>query len=405
MPLPPVSHSANHAGMIKRLFCLSLFALLTACAGTGQVMPPEVKAAGKQTVVTNPEPGTTPPTAPGQAKIALLLPLSGPHAQLGQAMLQAAQLALFDLGTNNFQLLPRDTGDTAEGATQAADASVHDGAQLILGPIFAPSVRAASPVAAHAGINMIAFSTDATLAGGNTFIFGFVPQGEVQRIVQYSAGQNVRRIGVLAAEGDYGDAVLAAYTKEAAKDGVTTVQVARLPAGRAQRAGLVAGFAHSGAMDGVLIAAGGEQAKAASDLLTLDGLPPGKVRRLGTGLWDDARLSTAPSLNGAWFAGSDPALRKGFEKRYAETYGQPPQRLATLAYDATALAAVLAKKGGDSRRAFERGPLGNTNGFAGVDGVFRFPASEVAERGLGILTFQGGAIKVQDPAPQTFQPQ
>ena len=403
--------------MIKRQYrvsaCLSAVLLLAACAGGPGNNPEFNPEASRPSAATgnNPATATTPngaaPSGVAPMKIALLLPLTGSQAKLGQAMEQAAQLALFDLGAAEFQLLPRDTGDTPEGAAKAADDAVRDGAQLVLGPIFAPSVRAAAPVVARAGINMIAFSNDSSLAGGNVFVFGFTPQDQIRRIVQYGAGHGAHRIGVLAAEGDYGDVVLAAYGKEAARDNVTTVKIARLPNGHAQMAGVIAAFARDGAAaeDAVLIAAGGEQAKDAASLLTQNGFAPGKVRRLGTALWAEPGLAGNSDLADAWFAAPSPDLRRHFESRYTDTYGQKPLRLASLAYDATALAAVLAKRSGDPRHAFDRGAIANSNGFVGVDGVFRFLPGGVAERGLAILTFHGSTVTLQDPPPQTFQAQ
>ena len=396
--------------MIRTLLTLSVALLLAACSGLSDqaewnptaaapaVTAPQTVSAPAQTFAA------TPPANSQESrvtKVALLVPLTGPHADIGEAMQHAAQLALFDLGGPQIQLLPRDTGDSPAGAERAADEAVHDGADIILGPLFASHVRSAASVAARAGIPLVAFSTDWTLAGGNTYVLGFVPFGQVQRVVRYAASQGIHRVAVVTPDGEYGDAVQAAYEKEARRDGITTTAEARLTNHGADAA--AATIAGGGMPDAVLIAIGGPDAKAVSDALATRGLAAVSVRRLGTGLWDDPALSEDPSLQGAWFAAPSPDLRRDFFRRYGDTFGNRPPRLATLAYDATALAAVLAKKGDGGRAAFTRAALINPNGFAGVDGVFRFLPGGVAERGLAILTFRDNAIGVQDAAPRTFQ--
>ncbi len=365
----------------------------------------------------SPAPGSvmTTPNATGSApvKVAILLPLSGSHADIGQALLNAAQLALFDMGSHSFELVPRDTGGTAGGAEKAMHSALSDGAQFVLGPLFAPQVKACAPIAAQANVNMIAFSTDWSLAGGNTYIMGFLPFGQVQRIVNYAASRGLRRIGVLAPSDEYGNAVMNAYNSEAGHDGITTVDVVRFPAGKVDLASVVSSFDHAAdrtanpaappPFDAVLIAVGGNQARAIANQLSTDGLDTEKVRRLGIGLWDDQGLSVEPGMQSAWFAAPSPDLRRTFEKRYTDTYGAVPPRLATLGYDATALAAVLARNGDNGGGIFSRAAITNPNGFAGVDGVFRFLPNGLAERGLAILTFHGGTIAVEDQAPRTFQ--
>mgnify|MGYP001604014256 CR=1 FL=1 len=350
----------------------------------------------------------------------LLVPLSGANSALGQAMLQSAQLALFDMGYDSFELIPRDTNDGAQAAAQSA---IDAGAQMILGPVFAPDVRAAQPVVRRYNINMIAFSTDWSLADSNTFVMGFLPFAQVQRVAEYAAGKGYRNVGILAPENDYGNAVIATWNSVAYKMGITTAETVKFPVEQSDISGIVGSFAHydaaeakSGAdkknvqrlpppYDAILLPAGGEQARAAANMLSYYNLTPRTVKRIGTGLWDDPGLATEPALAGAWFAAPSPELRRGFEQRYVEAYGQPAPRLATLSYDATALAAVLARNGYYSmgHPAFDRESLSNPNGFAGIDGIFRFRPDGLVERGLAIMEFKNGQIVQIDPAPKTFQ--
>src|SRR6185312_11724625 len=130
--------------------------------------------------VEPPQPEAAPPG--GQVKVALLLPLSGGSARLGRAMLQAAEMAVFDVADDKFMLLPRDTKGTAEGAAAAAQAALGDGAQLILGPLLAAEVEAVKPLAERARVNMVAFSTAEQLADAHTFLLGFLARQNVERI-------------------------------------------------------------------------------------------------------------------------------------------------------------------------------------------------------------------------------
>lgn len=354
-------------------------------------------------------------------KVALLVPLSGPQADLGQALLQAAQLALFDMDYGAFELIPRDTAGTPAGARAAAQGAAENGAQLILGPVFADSVRAAKPVASRYNIPMVAFSTDWTLAGGNTYVMGFLPFAQVQRVVQYAATQGLGRIGVLIPDDSYGNAVGAAYQAAAMRAGIETVAFTRYPVGQTDISTLVRQFTRYDSrldpetgdpdptapipFDAVLMPSGGGQAQAVANLLSYYDLGPRKVRRLGTGLWDDNSVLTEPNLAGGWFAAPAPEARASFESRYKDTYGRLPPRLATLSYDATALAAVLARNSyyRTGQVSFDYYAMTNPNGFSGLDGVFRFRPDGLVERGLAVLEVRGSQLRVVDPAPRTFQ--
>ncbi len=351
-------------------------------------------------------------------KVAILLPLSGPHKALGEGMLKASQIALFDLGYNSFAITPQDTKGTPEGAREAARNALQGGAQLVLGPVFAESVKAAKGITEPARIPMIAFSTDWTLAGNNTFIMGFLPFDQVARLTEYVAAKDIRRIGLIAPQTQYGRAVTTAYESLAPRYGIQTTERLNFAPQTTTLSGQLRSFSRydsrqasqnpdniAAPFDAVLMPVGGNQASAISTLLTEYGLPPTTIKRLGTGLMDDPALANDASLNGTWFAAPSPRLRTDFEKKYLATYGSPAPRLSTLAYDATALAAVLSQRGlkANGRPDFTREAILNPNGFFGVDGIFRFRRDGTAERGLAILEINRGRISVVDDAPTTFQ--
>ncbi len=395
------------------------------------------------------------------AKVALLLPLSGTHASLGKAMLQAAQMATFDIGHTTFNLIPIDTKGTTQGAKIAASEAVKEGAQLVLGPVFANSVRAAKPITERARIQMLSFSTDWSLAGGNTFIMGFLPFDQVERIVSYySAHNNLGRIGVIAPQSPYGNTVTQLYRRLEDRYGLETVSIEQYAPQTPNLAPLVRNFtdfdkrtaaaeeiAHATMLenmnakaikkaqskgislndieladidedeiakaklelgapfDAVLMPVGGQAAITISNLMSQYDLPPRMTKRLGTGLFDDLSLASEVSMRGAWFAAPSPRSRQNFESRYKSIYGKAPPRLSSLAYDATALTAVLAQRGLQSHGtpSFDRTSITNPNGFSGIDGIFRFHENGIAERGLAILEYQRGKIVEIDPAPKTFQ--
>jgi len=387
-----------------------MLGVLGAC-GTGgghQSKMPQTQAA--QTPMA---PEGAVPALPQEAqavKVGILLPLSGPNKSLGHAMLEAAQMALFDMGYAQFELIPRDTGSSPAQAEEAARSALASGAQLLLGPVFAPDVRAVKPVAERAGVNVLSFSTDWTLAGGNVYVMGFMPFDQVARVTRYAAAQKITQIGVLAPDHVYGRAVSTTFATQARQNGISVPSMINFPAQGDGAAPFVSRFAAEGkGAQAVLLPAGGAQAAQVAAQLRLNGFPSGTLKLLGTGLFDetgaDHILRGNPDFEGAWFAAPSPALRQKFEERFAAAYGAPPPRIATLPYDATALAVVLARQGfaKGNTPAYDRAALMNPNGFAGIDGIFRFKAGGVVERGLAVLGFQQGQIVVLEEAPKTFQ--
>jgi ABC-type branched-subunit amino acid transport system substrate-binding protein len=371
-----------------------------------------------------------PPALVGaQTRVGLLLPLSGANAKLGEAMLNAAQMALFDVAGNDFVLLPRDTQGTPEGAAQAASAVLAQGAQLILGPLLAAEVAAVKPIAHQANVSMVAFSTNEQLAGDGTYLLGFPPRQSVDRIVAYAHQQGVARFAALAPQTPYGELVVDELRTAANADGasVTHVElydpgtkdlrptVRRLaafagqapaeapgqPAAAGGGAQLALNQPGGGGFDAVLIPESGARLKEVASLLPYFDVDPAKIHVLGTGIWDEPGLGSEPALVGGWFAAPAPSGQAAFAKRFQQLFKAAPPRLASLGYDAVALAAVLAKKAGPA--GFTAAALTDPSGFAGVDGIFRFRADGRADRGLAVLEVERAGFKVVSPAPDTFE--
>ena len=410
---------------------LAAFAMalaLAACGGGEATLPAPV--VGPQFPV-GPKPvppaaaiSAAPLAAPGTAKVALLLPLSGQNAALGKAMLQAAQLALFTTSNEHLTLMPRDTAG-AGGAAAAARSAIGDGAQLILGPLLAADVEAVQPVAAAAHINVIAFSTATQLAGGNVFLMGFLPRQEIVREVSFARDRGLSRFAALVPDSPYGHLVADGLREAVAASGGTVVRIEYLePGGNAAAAigRLLQASAASAApvpnalpaapaaaaaapasvdFDALLLPEGGTQLKDIARRLKTAGLDTANVRLLGSGLWDDPSIAGEPALYGGWFAASPPIARREFESRFEATYGQAPPRLASLAFDSAALAAVLAEQGGGNP--FSHDALLNPRGFTGVDGLFRFTPQGLVQRGLAVLEVESQGDTIVSPAPASFQ--
>jgi ABC-type branched-subunit amino acid transport system substrate-binding protein len=414
---------ANHTpySLFPALILSFMVLLLGGCQGTGTASPwggtqtstapttgtPHQTAGtyGVQPAMANAGAAITPPGYT-PVKVAILLPLSGPNGALGQAMLQAAQLAIFDIGIENLELVPQDTGDSPQCAQAAATTALNEGAQLILGPLLADSVRAVKTIAASKNVNVVAFSTDSTLAGGNTFIMGFMPQSQVERVVTYAAVKGVRTAAVIAPKDKYGDAVVSAFELQARRSGIQITGRLRFSPDKQMMTEEVKSFvATLPPSQALFLPVGGMQADMLSSTLSFNGLTPDKIKYLGTGLWDDANVASLPGLQGGWFAGPSPRAYEMFESKYKATYGSTPPRLASLAYDATALAAVLTRSGQQRGGvpSFDKASLSNANGFAGMDGIFRFNSSGLVERGLAILEIRQRRIIEVETSPKTFQ--
>ena len=362
------------------------------------------------------------PDSGGPVRIGLLLPLTGRAGEVGQSMLDAATLALHEVGGDRIQLLPRDTGGDPARAAAAVDEVLQAGAELVLGPLLRESVLAAAVPARARGVNLVAFSTDATVAGDNVFLMGFTPAGEVERVVRYAVGRGLTRFAALSPATNYGDAVLQAmqgalalaggelvHVETYAADGSDAEAAARrladrrgeplpVPDGRLVRGRPVM---NPFVFDALMLPEGGGVLRAVVPYLPYFDIDPDKVRYVGTGLWNRDGIGREPAMVGGWFAGPAPEGRAAFVDRFAKAYGRPPHGLASLAYDATALAAVLAQAGGPNR--FEREAIADPSGFYGVDGVFRFQPSGIAERGLAVLEIRPDGLRVIDPAPESFR--
>ncbi|MDX9689649.1 MAG: penicillin-binding protein activator [Alphaproteobacteria bacterium] len=327
------------------------------------------------------------------ARIALLLPLSGRQGPLGQAMANAAQMAVFDMGVTGFELMPRDTKGTPQGAVKAAQEAISSGAQLIIGPLFAADVAAVKPVVINTPINMLALSTDMSLGENGAYMMGFAPAPQVERVVSYALSRGLTSFAAIVPINPYGDLVGKAFREAVQRGGGTIVAFER-----GERTTEI--LAQKDRIQALFLPLGGTALRNVVTALSDGGMVPGTVQILGTGLWDEPNVAQGlPLLVGGWYAAPEPELRTRFVSGYESSFGQAAPRLATLAYDATAMAAVLARNG----MGYSRPSLTLSSGFAGVDGVFRLLPTGQIERALAVNELDETGSHVVDPSPQNFR--
>ncbi|HEU0042943.1 penicillin-binding protein activator [Sphingomonas sp.] len=381
-----------------RCFGLALAGALAACStvvprGPVQAPPPQV-------VAPNPSDTEVQVGIPRDAqrnRVALLVPLSGGNAGVGQSIANATMLALLDTQNQSVRVT---NYDTATGAATAARRAIADGAQLILGPLLADDVRAVAPIARAAGVPVLSFSNDAGVAGNGTYLMGYAPAQSINRVVAYAGGRGVTSFAGLVPNGLYGQRASTAFLRavEDAGGQVASLQTfARTPGGVTAATARLAG---QGAYGAVLIADGGATAAQAAGQVKR-GANAG-TRILGTELWNsESGIAARPTLAGAWYASVSDTFYRQFATKYRTRFGATPYRLSSLGYDAVLLTVRISR---DWRvgSPFPETQLRDAGGFSGIDGAFRFGRDGIAERALEVKEIRGGATTVVSPAPSGF---
>jgi ABC-type branched-subunit amino acid transport system substrate-binding protein len=366
--------------------------LLTACTG----FP------GSDVFNSSPPPPSGQGSAPigtGQVRVGVVLPLSaaGNAGLVAQVMKNSAELALAEFQNPNIQLLVKDDAGTAQGAQFATQQALDEGAQIILGPPFGISVGAAGQAARARGVPVIAYSNDANVASRGVYLLSFLPESDVDRVVEYAIANGKRSLVALIPDNAYGTALEAEFRQMVSRKGGRVVALERYPPDKPQiqeAARRIADAANQA--EAVFVP---DPTDAAPALVAALGGNK-RVQLLGTGLWDDPRTLGDPSLQGGWFAAPDPAGFRNLSARYRTRYGQDPVRTATLAYDSVSLVAALVKTQGAQR--FSEEVLTSPSGFSGLDGIFRFRADGTNQRGLAVFRVTGNGAQVISPAPKAF---
>jgi len=399
--LLPTAHSsgapaAGHSGLSRRsVLGLALSAPLLSACGTSLSTSEWFSGLSPK----KEEPATI---GAGQIRVGLILPLSGAGnaGVAAQSLKNAADLALAEFQNPDIQLLVKDDAGNAQAAQQAAQQAIDEGAEIILGPLFAVAVPGAAQAARARNIPVIAFSTDSSVAGRGVHLLSFLPESDVNRIVLYAAQRGKRSYAAMLPSNAYGNVVEIAFKQAVARRGGRIVAFERYgDASQMQTAARNVAQALRGA-DSLFLADDGEMLVQATSALQASGANLRAVQMLGTGLWDNPQVYAAPALQNGWFAAPDAAGFRAFSGRYRARYASEPVRTATLAYDAVALVAALAKTQGPQR--FSEPVLTNASGFTGIDGLFRFRPDGSNERGLAVMRVTTGGPQVISAAPKSF---
>lgn len=407
--------------MKQSLLSLAALALLAACgpeprhraAGAPAAMeaaPPITST--EQDVVSR---GVIPASVP-KIKVALLVPLSGESVAVGNAMLDAASLAVYDgyLAApsdsirSEIVLMPRDTGNTPAEALRAAKAAIDQGATFIVGPLFSQSVSAIAPLAKEHNVPMLTFSNNKAVAGDGVYTFGFLPEQQVMRMAEYAYLHRYTRVAILAPNDGYGSKVKDTFAEAYAKRGgmaspseLYAPSPANIDAAVSRLVNAYNGAPDERRFQAIFIADGGVNLKNVIASLKKTNLDLKKIKLIGTGLWDDPDIAKIPEMESAWFPSSPPDIYQNFERRFMAGYHYKPVRLASLAYDAISVITALSMPTSES----------GVNGAALLDpagyrspanGLFRLRADGTSERKLAIMEIGNGGFKVIDRAPDSF---
>ena len=367
--------------------------------------------------------GLTPPHMAGRdiKRMAILLPFSAKSGRLREeadSMLKAAELAVFNRQDSDVLLMALDTQGTSSGARSATRSAIKSGADVILGPILAGSVKASAREARRSGTPLIAFSTDQTVAGNGTYLLSFPPEAEVKRIVDYVATTGATRFAYIGPQSEYGRRVKGEFDNAVkSNSGEVTafeiydgkdISVMQEPAKRLAEYHRQGEIAAKDAIknnsevppmsyEAIILPEGGTALRSLAPLFPYYDVDPAKVQFLGTSLWKNDETVREPALNGGIFAAADQDAKQPFLDNYDRTYGDEASRLASLAYDAVAVGAYVAD--GDPRGRRDRAE--DPSGFYGVDGLVRFNANGTPDRGLAVYQIKNGRFVIIDPAPKS----
>lgn len=339
-------------------------------------------------------------------RIGMLLPLSGfgSLAQTARGLKQGGELALFEFDTPLVQLIVKDDKGTAQGAAEAAAEALQEGAEILVGPLTGEATAAVAPVAKQANVPVLSLSNDRRVAGPGVYMMSVAPEQEVERIVGYAAREGKRRFAALVPEDGYGQVIEAAFHRAVQRHGGSVAGVTRYPLAanamlapvRALADGLRQSADSTLPVDTLLVAGGEEMLPQIDPILTYTGIRSGAVQLIGTGAWDFPNAGRAQAFVGGWYPGADPHGWRDYVQRFSRTFGRPPPRLSSLAYDAVSLAITLSSAEPGRRYTVEA--LTRQAGFSGVDGHVRFRPDGLSERTLAVLELQTFGGHVLDPA-------
>jgi hypothetical protein len=344
----------------------------------------------------------------GTVQVALLVPSGSGQAQdelFGSNLENAARLAMADLSGVKIDLRVYKTGGSPAQASALARQAVDEGAQVILGPFYSEEANAAGVAVANSGVNVLAFSNNAAIAGGNVFVLGQTFDNTARRLATYAVRNGKSKILIVHDRNVAGEVGKSAIERGVSAAGGSVVGVTSYEFsqnGIVQAAtGIVATARSSGATALFLTADTAGALPLLSQLLVDNGIDRTTTQFIGLTRWDIPPATLAlPGVQGGWFALPDPGLHAQFQSRYMAAYGSQPAAVAGLAYDGIAAIGALARSSNGAP--ITREALTQSAGFAGVSGIFRLLPNGTNERGLAVATIRAGQVVVIDGAPRSF---
>ena len=369
------------ASRFTKLLVLASVILLAACSTVPRSKAPPV--------VADP--------SDGMHRVALLLPVTGPDAEVGQSIANATALALADTKVTNIRMVTYDTGLGVAAATQRA---IADGNKVILGPLRGDNVIEVAAIARPAGVPIISFSNDVGVAGQNVFLLGHLPNQSIERVVLYAKSKGMNRFAGVVSSNVYGQRAQSNITTAVRAAGGVLVGIQESNGTAASAEAAARRLAQMGAIDAILVADSGRAAITTVPALRRGGLRTAKI--LGTDLWNiDGSLAGSAPMYGAWFASVSDTLYTQYAAKYRARFGKAPLRLSSLGYDSVLLVARVARDWRPGTR-FPVTQLTDPQGFIGVDGAFRFNANGLTDRMLEVQEIQAGKFVTVSVAPSQF---
>lgn len=373
----------------RKLMALTAMALVAGCqvvpkSRPGPERPPEQ------------QPSANLPTDTQRHRVALMVPMEGTNGAVGQAIANAATMALLDTNAGNIRIT---TYDTSAGVQAATTRAIADGNKLILGPLLSEDIPTVAAAARSARVPVISFSNDEEAAAPGVYVMGNLPGQSIGRTVAYARSLGATRFAALIPSGEYGQHASVALSQAVRAVGGTLVATEGFDRGNTSAISAAQRLRAKGGYDAVLIADGSRIAAQAA--ASLKG-KTGGARILGTELWSgESVIATTPALRGALFSTVSDTRFRQFAESYKSRFGAQPYRIATLGYDSVLLTIRLARdwKPGTT---LPTNRLAGGTAFLGVDGAFRFRPNGVIERALEVREVRAGGVTVVSPAPTGF---
>ena len=341
-------------------------------------------------------------------QVALLVPGGsgdGTDSLLASNLENAARLAISDLNGVSIDLRVYNTGADPVVAASVASQAVNDGAKIILGPLFGEAANAVGIAVANRNVNVLAFSNNTSIAGGNVFVLGATFQNTANRLVQYSGRQGISRYAVIHGDDVAGEAGRYAITTAVRNNGGQVSSIESYPLSQQDifnSARRISASTKSGGADAVFLTAGvNADLPILATALRDTGIDPAETQYIGLTRWSAAPQALAlPGLQGGLFTLPDQNMKSLFESRYTAAYGAAPHPLSGLAYDG--IAAIGALVAADNANALTKLALTSPPGFQGTAGIFRLLPNGQNQRGLAVATVRDGGVVVLEPAPRSF---